>query len=196
MTKVFSLILAFFFFVTARAQSNYEDSLKAYINNYVATHEVVKGEDRSRLQFFEVDPAYRVMALFEKKENGQWFEMQTSGPMKKLYRVYGVVHFIINKTPLQLNIYQAQNLLQSPEYKTYLFLPFTDVTSGKETYHSGRYIDLRMEDIQNNQVIIDFNKAYNPYCAYVSGRYNCPIPPKENNLSIAIKAGEKAFKEE
>ena len=196
MARIFSLFFVLSFFANARAQSNYQDSLKTYISNYIATHEVVKGEDRSRLQFFEVDPAYRVMALFEKKENGQWFEMQTSGPMKKLYRVYGVVHFVINKTPLQLNIYQAQNLLQSPEYKTYLFLPFTDVTSGKETYHSGRYIDLKMEDIQNNQVVIDFNKAYNPYCAYVSGRYNCPIPPKENNLSIAIKAGEKAFKEE
>jgi uncharacterized protein (DUF1684 family) len=196
MARIFSLFFVLSFFANARAQSNYQDSLKTYISNYIATHEVVRGEDRSRLQFFEVDPAYRVMALFEKKENGQWFEMQTSGPMKKLYRVYGVVHFVINKTPLQLNIYQAQNLLQSPEYKTYLFLPFTDVTSGKETYHSGRYIDLKMEDIQNNQVVIDFNKAYNPYCAYVSGRYNCPIPPKENNLSIAIKAGEKAFKEE
>jgi uncharacterized protein (DUF1684 family) len=196
MARIFSLFFVLFVFANARAQSNYQDSLKTYISNYIATHEVVKGEDRSRLQFFEVDPAYRVMALFEKKENGQWFEMQTSGPMKKLYRVYGVVHFVINKTPLQLNLYQAQSLLQSPEYKTYLFLPFTDVTSGKETYHSGRYIDLKMEDIQNNQVVIDFNKAYNPYCGYVSGRYNCPIPPKENNLSIAIKAGEKAFKEE
>lgn len=196
MTKAFSLILAFFFFVTAKAQSNYKDSLKAYINNYIATHEVVKNEDRSLLQFFEIDPAYRVIASFEKKENGQWFEMQTSGPMKKLFRIYGVVHFAINNTPLQLTIYQSQSLLQSPEYKTHLFLPFTDATSGKETYHGGRYIDLKMEDIQENHVIVDFNKAYNPYCAYVNGKYNCPIPPAENHLVIAIKAGEKNFKEE
>ncbi|MGN6162946.1 MAG: DUF1684 domain-containing protein [Flavisolibacter sp.] len=196
MTKVFSLILAFLVFINAKAQSNYKDSLKAYINNYVATHEVVKGEDRLRLQFFKVDPAYCIVASFEKKDNGQWFEMQTSGLMKQLYRIYGVVRFSINNTPLQLTIYQSQSLLQSPAYKTYLFLPFTDATSGEETYHGGRYIDLKMEDIQDSHVVIDFNKAYNPYCAYVSGKYTCPIPPAENHLLVAIKAGEKNFKGE
>jgi len=79
------------------------------------------------------------------------------------------------------------------EYKNYLFLPFTDATTGVETYESGRYIDLQTGDIKNNQVVIDFNKAYNPYCAYVSGVYNCPIPPRENHLPVAILAGEKRF---
>jgi uncharacterized protein (DUF1684 family) len=83
-----------------------------------------------------------------------------------------------------------------PEYKDHLFLPFTDLTSGEETYTAGRYIDLSFEDIIDNKVVIDFNKAYNPYCAYVSGKYNCPIPPRENTLSVAILAGEKNYGKE
>ncbi len=79
------------------------------------------------------------------------------------------------------------------EYKDQLFLPFTDLTSGEESYAAGRYIDLIFDDILDNKVIIDFNKAYNPYCAYVSGKYNCPIPPRENSLNVAILAGEKNF---
>jgi uncharacterized protein (DUF1684 family) len=71
---------------------------------------------------------------------------------------------------------------------------FYRCTSGEETYESGRYIDLEIKDITNENVLIDFNKAYNPYCAYVSGKYNCPIPPAENRLTVAIRAGEKAFR--
>jgi uncharacterized protein (DUF1684 family) len=69
---------------------------------------------------------------------------------------------------------------------------FTDGTSGNESYDVGRYLDFRMSDIKNNKIVIDFNKAYNPYCAYEKG-YNCPIPPKENNVSMPIRAGEKKF---
>jgi uncharacterized protein len=83
-------------------------------------------------------------------------------------------------------------LMNRPEYADYLFVPFTDATTGNETYGSGRYIDLRLGDIKNNTVLLDFNKCYNPYCAYTSG-YNCPIPPKENRLAVAVKAGEKVF---
>jgi hypothetical protein len=175
------------------AQSTYEDSLKNYIKDYVDKHEVIKGKDKNKLQFFPIDPTYRVVASFEKKDNSSWFLLPTSGPLKKLYRIYGVIHFTVNGTPAQLNIYQSQDLLQNAEYRDYLFLPFIDATTGNESYHGGRYIDLKMADIQNNEVVVDFNKAYNPYCAYVSGKYNCPIPPKENKLSIPIKAGEKTF---
>jgi uncharacterized protein (DUF1684 family) len=90
-------------------------------------------------------------------------------------------------------VYQSEELMKLPDYADYLFLPFTDATSGEESYANGRYIDLRIKDIGNNQYTIDFNKAYNPYCAYVSGKYNCPIPPAENNLAVAIRAGEMKF---
>jgi uncharacterized protein (DUF1684 family) len=83
--------------------------------------------------------------------------------------------------------------MESEKYRNLLFLPFTDRTTGKESYDGGRYIDLDMSSIQNNEVVIDFNKAYNPYCAYVSGRYSCPIPPAENRLAVAVKAGEMRY---
>jgi uncharacterized protein (DUF1684 family) len=79
-----------------------------------------------------------------------------------------------------------------PEYKDYLFLPFTDDTNGTDTYAGGRYIDLTVKDFIGSSVVIDFNKAYNPYCAF-SGGYSCPKPPDENHLQIPVQAGEKLF---
>jgi uncharacterized protein (DUF1684 family) len=193
MRIIFLLLAACQLCFTGFSQSTYADSMKLYIKTYVDQHEVVKGDDKKQMHFFTVNEKYRVPARFEKVENGSWFQMPTSGKMKQVYRVYGVLSFKINNTPVKLNVYQSQSLMQSEQYKNYLFLPFTDATTGNETYESGRYIDISTADIKDNQVLIDFNKAYNPYCAYVSGRYNCPIPPKENNMTVAIRAGEKNY---
>ena len=170
---------------------DYRTSLRMYRQDYITKHEVVKGSDKAKLQFFEINPALKVEATLVKKENSPWFQMQTSGTMKKMYRVYGTVTFTVEGNSYTLNVYQSQDLLNS--MKNYLFLPFTDATSGTETYASGRYVDLNVTDIENGMIMIDFNKAYNPYCAYVDGKYNCPIPPKENNLSVAVKAGERNY---
>jgi uncharacterized protein (DUF1684 family) len=72
-------------------------------------------------------------------------------------------------------------------------LAFTDLTNGEDTYGGGRYIDLYISDIAEGHITIDFNKAYNPYCAYSDG-YNCPIPPASNSINLEIKAGEKMYK--
>lgn len=191
MKSVFCLSLLLFSLVVS-AQS-YRDSVQLYIKNYIDNHEVVKGEDRKQIHFFEVNEKYKVVARFEKAQTNQWFEMPTSGKIKKKFRVYGTVSFTINDTLVKMNLYQSQGLMGADQYKNYLFLPFTDATTGVESYESGRYIDLQTSDIKNDEVVIDFNKAYNPYCAYVSGVYNCPIPPKENHLVIDIRAGEKAY---
>lgn len=192
--KEFFLVPVFLLMATVCvAQSSYRDSIDSYIKNYIDKHEVVKGEDRKHLHFYPVNKKYRVVAKFEPTQDAQWFQMPTSGRMKQVYRIYGVLSFTINDTLVKMNIYQSQGLMGSNDYKNYLFLPFTDATTGIETYETGRYIDLQTTDIKNNQVIIDFNKAYNPYCAYVSDVYNCPIPPKENHLAVAIKAGEKSY---
>jgi uncharacterized protein len=175
------------------AQSSYEDSINTYLKNYVQNHEVVKGKDKDHIQFYPVDKAYRVVASFKPSASVSWLSFKTSGTRNKLFKLYGTLSFTINHQPVQLHVYQSQELATNEQYKNYLFLPFTDATSGEETYMSGRYIDLTTADIRNNKVILDFNKAYNPYCAYVSGVYNCPIPPKENALPVAIKAGEKTF---
>lgn len=175
------------------SQGSYSDSVQAYINDYVNDHEIVKGDDKKYLKFFPIDESYRVTGTFEKAKDSKWFLMETSGHEKKMYRVYGVISFKLHDTLAKLNVYQAQNLMSDPKYKDYLVLMFTDKTSGDESYDVGRYLDLTVGDIKNNKVLIDFNKAYNPYCAYEKDKYNCPIPPKENDVPIAIRAGEKSY---
>jgi hypothetical protein len=175
-----------------KSQATYEDSLNNFLKLYVQDHEVVKGADKKMMQFFSVSKQYRIAAAFERKENSEWFLMNTSGNNKQQYRVYGVITFVLNYTLVHLNVYQSKYLMTTKEYSESLFIPFTDKTSGFETYGGGRYIDLLIADIRNNTYVIDFNKAYNPYCAYTAG-YNCPVPPKENDLSIAVKAGEKNY---
>jgi uncharacterized protein (DUF1684 family) len=191
--KSFLFFLLVNFSIGAFAQDTYLDSLQTFRENYIQTHEVVLGKDRSSMTFYPIGKAYRVVAHFKKAENSQWLTFPTSGKINKVYKVYGTLSFVLNGQALQLHVYQSQDLLQREKYRNYLFLPFTDVTNADETYEGGRYMDLTTADIQNNTVLLDFNKAYNPYCAYVSGKYNCPIPPKENALPIAVKAGEKAY---
>ena len=193
MMKNILLLVAVLAAMVSFSQSAYQDSMKTYLKNYVQTHEVVKGADKSKMKFYEVNKTYRVVADFTPASSASWIRFKTSGTMERVYRVFGTATFKIKGKNYSLNIYQSQDLMTNPQYKNYLFLPFTDLTSGNETYVSGRYIDLMIEDVKNNKVVLDFNKAYNPYCAYVSGKYNCPIPPKENALPVAIKAGEKAF---
>ena len=190
------LTFACYFFTSISFAQNktYKDSTESYFKKYVKEHEVVTGKDKELMSFFTVSEKYRMMCRFERIINSPWFRMESSGPIKKNYRVYGKIHFTINDTAVTLNIYQSQDLMTTQQYKDHLFIPFTDATSGEETYESGRYIDLEIKDIVNDKVQIDFNKAYNPYCAYVSGKYNCPIPPSENRLTVAIRAGEKAFR--
>ncbi len=187
------LIYCFFNSISFAQSKTYKDSTETYLKKYAKEHEVVSGKDKEFLSFFPVNEKYRMNCKFERTINSPWFRMESSGPIKKNYRVYGIIHFTINDTAVTLNIYQSRDLMASKEYKDHLFIPFTDATSGDETYESGRYIDLEIKDIASDKVTIDFNKAYNPYCAYVSGKYNCPIPPPENRLAVAIPVGEKAF---
>ena len=188
----FCLLLLIFLPCFAFAQNSYEDSLNIFLKKYVADHEVVTGADKQKMKFYPVQQQYRISAIFEKKENSKWFWMNTSGNTKQQYRVYGIIRFNVHDTTVALHIYQSRSLMSSEKYKEHLFIPFTDLTSGRETYGGGRYIDLNIDDIINNAYMIDFNKAYNPYCAYTTG-YNCPIPPIENDLSVAIKAGEMNY---
>jgi len=190
------LIAVFLFsLVNSYAQEKgYKDSIQSYIKEYIKTHEVVKGKDTKFLDFYPVDQKFRVFGKFEITKNSPWFIMESSGAIKNLFRVYGTVRFSINDTIVFLNIYQSQSLMETEKYRDHLFIPFMDLTSGEETYTSGRYLDLNINDIKDHVLVIDFNKAYNPYCAYVSDRYNCPIPPKENHLNVAITAGEKQFR--
>ncbi|HQK40617.1 MAG TPA: DUF1684 domain-containing protein [Flavobacterium alvei] len=142
------------------------------------------------LDFYPISEKYFVTAKFIRTENEKPFEMKTSTSRRPLYVKYGEAHFTIDGKPFQLNIYQNIELSQDSAYKDYLFLPFFDLTCGKESYIGGKYIDLKIP--QGDTIAIDFNTSYNPYCAY-NHKYSCPKVPLENNLNIEIKAGVKKF---
>ena len=195
MKCLFSLFVAIFLYYPGLSaqEEQYADSLLRFRENYIEEHEVIRDNDRSMLRFFPVDKRFCVPARLEKIEEAPWFLMETSGTKKKTYRVYGILHFIINDTARKLHIYQSKDLMNDSAYADYLFIPFTDKTSGEESYANGRYIDLRIPELEKGNFRLDFNKAYNPYCAYISNKYNCPVPPRENELDIAIRAGEMIY---
>ena len=116
--------------------------------------------------------------------------MKTTSDRAAEYRKYGELKFQLQGKKFKLNLYQNIKLSQRKGYEDYLFLPFTDASNGEGSYGGGRYIDFRIP--KGKEVVIDFNKAYNPYCAY-NGKYSCPIPPVENDISVAIKAGVKTW---
>ena len=134
-----------------------------------------------------------VKAKFTKIENAPTFEMATTTDRKPLYKKYGLLNFTLNGEKCELTIYQSQDDLRDKKYKDYLFLPFTDDTSGNESYGGGRYMDVMTTDItEDNTVLLNFNNTYNPYCAY-NDKYSCPLTPRKNHLDVEIKAGIKVF---
>ena len=142
------------------------------------------------LDFYPANEKFYVVAKFIRTENEQPFEMKTSTDRKPVYIKYGEAHFSIDGQTFQLNIYRNIELSKKEQYKDYLFLPFSDLTCGNESYIGGKYIDIKIP--QGDTIVIDFNTSYNPYCAY-SHKYSCPKVPLENDLKIAIRAGVKKF---
>ncbi len=141
--------------------------------------------------FYPIEEKYHVIAKFEKLPSPSLFQMKTSANTLSDYDLYGIATFILEGKEYRLNIYQSHRLRAQEKYKDYLFLPFTDQTNGIETYGGGRYMGLTIPE--GDTLKLDFNKAYNPYCAYANN-YECPIPPKENDLDVAVKAGVKLNK--
>ncbi len=148
-------------------------------------------KDFLSLDFFKPDTNYRVVAEFSLTPDALPFLMPTTTERKSKEKVFGIARFFLNGKWHQLEVYQDQELMLDSKYEKYLFLPFTDQTNGDETYGGGRYIDLSIPE--GDSLIIDFNKAYNPYCAY-NPKFSCPIVPKVNHLDIAVMSGVKAFK--
>lgn len=194
MLKGIYIILFLFLSLCSSAQENsYTDSIIANRNNYVKEHEVVKGSDKKFMNFFPVDANYRVITRVQLIEEAPWFSMETSSEKKKPYRAFAILYFSLNGKELKLHVYQSKDLMKIEKYANNLFIPFVDNTCGEESYDNGRYVDLNINDLESGNYLLDFNTSYNPYCAYVSNKYSCPVPPKENHLSIAIKAGEMKF---
>lgn len=143
------------------------------------------------LDFFAPDTNLVITAKFVPALHAEPFLMPTTTDRAPEYKLFGKAYFRLEGKEFSLEVYQNQQLKLEDEYRDYLFLPFLDKTNSKETYAGGRYIDLSIPN--GNTIVIDFNKAYNPYCAY-SKRFSCPIVPVVNTLDISIKAGVKKFK--
>ena len=164
---------------------------RAHLNLEYAdsTNSPLTKEDRDNfkeLPFFPIDTNFRVIARFERVLNAKPFEMETTTSRRPVYEVYGVAHFELLGKPYKLNIYQSHQLRETDKYRKYLFLPYSDESNGGETYGGGRFIDLEIPN--DDFIVIDFNKSYNPYCAY-NAKYSCPIPPQENFIDIPMLVG-------
>ena len=175
-------------------KTEYQQELNA--NYKDATKSPLKKKDLRKfkgLDFFPVDSSFIVIAKLTKTANAPTFEMATTTDRKPLYKEYGVLNFHLKGKDCALTIYQSQYDLRDEKYKNYLFLPFTDDTSGDESYGGGRYMDAMSTDEKADGTIeLNFNNTYNPYCAY-NDKYSCPLTPRKNHLDVEIKAGIKVF---
>ncbi|WP_178987725.1 DUF1684 domain-containing protein [Winogradskyella schleiferi] len=159
-----------------------------------ATKSPLKDKDRKKftgLDFYKFDSTYVVKAKLKRTPNAKPFKMKTTTEERPDYVKYGVVAFTLKDKAYELSIYQNLGLLEEEGYEDYLFLPFLDDTNGNGSYPGGRYTEARIPEADT--LIIDFNTAYNPYCAY-NAKYSCPIVPRENYIPTEVEAGVKAFK--
>lgn len=135
----------------------------------------------SGLNYFPEAENLRFEVEIERLEGRQEIQIPTStGDFQSYYR-YGIIHFTVDGQEVKLTIYADE--------KGY-FLPFVDSLANKETYPAGRYLE--PEPLPDGNLLVDFNLAYNPYCAY-NDQWSCPLTPAENRLKVPIRAGEKIF---
>jgi uncharacterized protein (DUF1684 family) len=136
------------------------------------------------LRYYPENDALRFELAIDEFAAKEPITMTTSTGGVQDYLRWGAIRFEVEGQPAELTVYYAS-------WGAY-FVPFVDATSGQETYGAGRYLE--PEDLGDGRVLVDFNLAYNPYCAY-SEDYSCPIPPAENRLAVPIRAGEMAYAE-
>ncbi|HBX69373.1 MAG TPA: hypothetical protein DEH25_08305 [Chloroflexi bacterium] len=134
------------------------------------------------LKYFPEDESLRLEVDVEEFPVAEPVEIQTSTDDVRLYQRFGCFRFMVEGQEASLTIYDTD---------FGFFLPFVDALANSETYGAGRYLE--PEPLENGKYLVDFNLAYNPYCAY-NDRYSCPLTPWENRISVSIRAGEKIFK--
>jgi uncharacterized protein (DUF1684 family) len=137
------------------------------------------------LAYYPIDPNYAVPAVLRLAEDRPVFDMLTSSGEQRRMQLVGVLEFSLQGETRSLGAFVPDGT----EQITRLFVPFADQTTGKETYAAGRYLDI--DPTATGYYTIDFNRAYNPYCAY-NASFECPFPPSSNRLAAPVRAGEKA----
>jgi len=143
-------------------------------------------EKFTALAYYPPDPELSLTLRLTANPSPEVLQMAVSTGAPRTFLRWGSFEFAVAGAPARLWAYRPQHTHGSD----YLFVPFRDATSGKETYGAGRYLDLPFQ--ASGQYVLDFNQAYNPYCAY-SPSFSCPLPPLENWLQVPIRAGEKEF---
>jgi uncharacterized protein len=137
------------------------------------------------LRYFPPDPAFRVQGRLERLPAPAEAYLRTNRDGSAVMRYLGDLHFTIGKTPVHLRLFHA-----GEGVGTSVFVPFRDSTSGRDSYGPGRYLMLELNE--TDEYDLDFNRAFNPYCAYTDD-FECAFPPSENDLPVAIRAGEKVW---
>jgi len=137
------------------------------------------------LKYFDPDPEFRFETQLRRSPLPGSVIMATSKGTRQLFNVIGFFELSIEGRAVTINAYQSAER-KDPS----IFVPFRDATSGVESYGGARYLDLEVE--HDDRYAVDFNYAYSPYCAY-SDAYACPLPPRENWLTVAIRAGERKY---
>ncbi|SFR45993.1 DUF1684 domain-containing protein [Halogeometricum limi] len=142
-------------------------------------------ESFTGLDYFDPDPSYRVVAELDEYDGKEEITVETTTDGERDYLVWGSFTFEVGGETVALDAYRS-----APDEHR-LWVPFRDETNGDETYGAGRYLDLEDPDDRAGEAwVLDFNYAYSPFCAY-NDRYECPLVPMENWLSVSIRAGEK-----
>ena len=198
MNKSLLILFSLLLILNCESKKRYDKNLTPFqkeINEFFkdASISPLKEKDLKNfkgLDFFAFDSSYVVNAALTRTPDEKSFKMKTTTDRLPEYIKYGTVTFDLFDKNYSLNIYKNLEDINKQGYRDYLFLPFLDDTNGDESYGGGRYIDLDVTEEDN--LVIDFNSAYNPYCVY-DEKYSCPIVPRENYLSLEINAGVKAF---
>jgi len=176
-------------------ETEYQQKLNAVFKD--ASKSPLKNKDLKSfkgLDFFPVDSSYIIIASIEKTPDTPFLGMATNTEEKSYYRKFGILTFTLKDKEMQLTLYESLEESKNPVFEDYLFLPFTDETSGSDSYGGGRYMDVFKSKINTNGTLeLNFNNTYNPYCAY-NDDYSCPLTPRDNHLSMEILAGVKDFK--
>lgn len=182
---------------TTKKTSTFHQDLNQYRDQYKNgflndPRSPLSASDLPYLAFFEPAEDMKLNCNCTLAKDAKPFEMPTFSGVTRTYILHTIASCPYQGKILTLELYKNIHQPINPLYKNNLFLPFKDETNGDSTYGGGRYINLMATDMIDGKITIDFNKAYNPWCAFSEG-FNCPIPPKANHLSISIKAGEKMF---
>ncbi len=191
------VILSFIFFYTFNSENSVEKPSSLEYSSRLKQERIGKDKffkenenspienkkEFKNLDYFEIKEKYKIEAVLEIEKTETKNILNTTDNKADTLIKYGVAKFLIDGKSFQLTIFKTEN-------SRLFFLPFRDKSSGSSTYGGGRFLDIPITDVLGNKVVIDFNLAYHPYCAY-NHTYICPVPPKENTLDIEILAGEK-----